>query len=61
MLHTAFTVPTMISLLPSMGRKKREYQPFGLSNTNFVSVLQGSSPKNGVLISVLLSLANYKY
>jgi len=26
-----------------------------------VSVLQGSSPKNVVLISVLLSLANCKY
>jgi len=26
-----------------------------------VTVLQGSSPKNGVLILVLLSLANSKY
>ena len=31
------------------------------NNSNVVSVLQGSSPKNGVLTSVLLSLANSKY
>ena len=30
-------------------------------NSNVVSIFQGSSPKNSILISVLLSLANSKY